>query len=317
MKKYYPSYFSEFNCLADKCPDSCCRKWEIVIDKDTQKKYSLLGDGLGNRIKNSLSENDDGEICFSLNNGKCPFLNSTGLCDIHIQLGEEYTSKICRDHPRFTEEYDGFTEISLSLSCPKTADLLFGKNICSVTYPTPEYNGDDEVLLLLISSRKELLKTEPDFSQLKQFLLDTAADDQLDIDLVYIQEHPVTDNGFIREYLTFMLNNCEILTKEWRDLLINSIINEISTEETEKYISANNENICKVCYYYIYRYYLKAVNDLDVYSRALFIIASCITSVYIAMINGISFCEAARLYSKETEHNMTNIELLMKYLSEY
>ena len=37
MKLYYPSYYKDFSCIAGECPDSCRRKWEIVIDGDTLK----------------------------------------------------------------------------------------------------------------------------------------------------------------------------------------------------------------------------------------------------------------------------------------
>lgn len=31
----YPDYYKKFNCIADKCPDTCCGKWQIVIDDDS------------------------------------------------------------------------------------------------------------------------------------------------------------------------------------------------------------------------------------------------------------------------------------------
>lgn len=31
----YPDYYKRFNCIADKCPDTCCGKWQIVIDDDS------------------------------------------------------------------------------------------------------------------------------------------------------------------------------------------------------------------------------------------------------------------------------------------
>ena len=34
-----PDYYKEFECIADKCEDTCCAGWQIVIDKETLKKY--------------------------------------------------------------------------------------------------------------------------------------------------------------------------------------------------------------------------------------------------------------------------------------
>ncbi len=315
MEYYYPAYYSQFKCLAADCPDTCCAKWEIVIDKDTQIKYSLLTDKFADFIRSKLITDAEGDICFSLDNKKCPFLNDDGLCEIHKRFGESYTSRICREHPRFYEEYDGFTEVSLSLSCPKSSELIFYNESISGNYPTPSYNGDDEVLSLLISSRKRIFACPEDFTLLKNTLLDIAADDQLDIDMLYIQDHPEMCIALIRDFLNVLLNNCEILTDEWRSLLEKSLTCTVLTEDLNSYICINNKNICKAFMYFVYRYYLKAVNDLDVYSRALFIILSCLTGVYVSLCGKISFKEAIRLFSKEIEHNTENIDLILDFLS--
>ncbi len=317
MIKYYPSYYNDFACLADKCPDTCCAKWEIVIDDETLARYNTLEGELADRIKDSFIRNEDNEVCFALENERCPFLNKNGLCDIHIKLGEEYTSRICRDHPRFTEEYDGFTEISLSLSCPETVRLLLGNDASEDVYPVPVYDGDDEVLALLIASRKKLLSAKTAFSELSDMLLDTAADDQLDIDLVYVNEHPEFNICFIKAYLGYLLESCAVLNGKWGEYIENALGSQADEKQLAGYIVNNGRDLTRVLRYYIYRYYLKAVNDLDIYSRALFASVSCLAAAFVALTNDISFAEAARLYSKETEHNTDNTDLLISYLSEF
>ena len=37
-----PDYYNKFTCIADKCPDNCCRGWEIDIDEDTLDYYKDL-----------------------------------------------------------------------------------------------------------------------------------------------------------------------------------------------------------------------------------------------------------------------------------
>ena len=32
MKTYYPSYYKNFICIADKCPITCCQEWNIGVD---------------------------------------------------------------------------------------------------------------------------------------------------------------------------------------------------------------------------------------------------------------------------------------------
>ena len=315
MKKYYPSYYDEFSCIAGDCPDSCCRKWEIVIDSETLNKYNALTCDFSEKIRSEIIKDEEGDCCFRLKGGNCPFLNSQGLCDIHISLGEDYTSEICRNHPRFIEEYDGFTEISLSLSCPEANRIILSSD--STAYPAPDYSGDDEVLELLISSRKALLDEQSDYSALINKLLDTAADDSLDIDLVYVAEHPDFNIGFLKSFADILLNKCEILTEEWKELLKISLRANVSDKDFQVFCKENNNALVRILHYYIYRYYLKAVNDLDVYSRALFIAVSCLFSAYIAFTCDAKLSESARLYSKETEHNLDNIDILLNFFSEF
>lgn len=313
MNKYYPSYYKEFSCLADKCPDTCCAKWEITIDDETLRKYNSLNDEFSDKIKRNLIRNEEDEICFRLKDDRCPFLNENGLCDIHINLGEEYTSKICRNHPRFIEEYDGFTEVSLSLSCPETVNILFAKDTLPHIYPVPGYNGDDDVLELLIKSRKKLLDFNGGFNVFSEMILDEAARVQFNIDMTYIQSHPSICIDFIQDYLDMLLNGCDILDSSWETVIEKTLESDVTTDELKDYIESNNTHLMNLSKYFIYRYYLKAINDDDLYSRALFIVMSCIIICCIAMSNSISLGEAARRYCKETEHNLDNIDALLDY----
>lgn len=314
MVKYYPSYYKDFSCIAGECPDSCCRKWEIVIDVDTLNTYNSLEGEFADKIRAEIIKDEEGDCCFRLNNGSCPFLNYNGLCDIHIELGEAFTSEICRNHPRFIEEYEGFTEIALSLSCPEANRIILDTE--NAEYPTPDYKGEDEVLSLLITSRKSLFCENTDcFSLIKQ-ILDTAADDSLDIDLVYIADHPEFSAEFLSFYGKLLLDN-EILTDEWKNFLEKAVSATVNDSDFQIFCRKNSDTIIKILRYYIYRYYLKAVNDLDVYSRALFIAASALFSAFIAFTCNENITEAARLYSKETEHNSDNIDRIIGYFSEF
>ena len=39
MQYTIPDYYKEFTCIADKCEDTCCAGWQIVIDKKSLNKY--------------------------------------------------------------------------------------------------------------------------------------------------------------------------------------------------------------------------------------------------------------------------------------
>ncbi|MBE6996477.1 MAG: flagellar protein FliB, partial [Ruminococcaceae bacterium] len=121
-----PDYYDKFRCLAGACPHSCCEKWEVVVDEDTARRYLSVPGALGEKLRAELRCDADGDWCFPLNGGRCPFLDEENLCQIHRELGQEATSVTCREHPRFTEDYGAFREITLSASCPAANDLLLG-----------------------------------------------------------------------------------------------------------------------------------------------------------------------------------------------
>ncbi len=122
MKLYAPKYFKKFKCIADKCSHNCCVGWEIDIDKNTLEKYKGLENGYGTVILSSISMEETPH--FKLNNCEsCPHLNKNGLCEIIINLGEEYLCDICREHPRFYN-FTNVAEVGVGLSCPEAARIV-------------------------------------------------------------------------------------------------------------------------------------------------------------------------------------------------
>lgn len=139
MKQIYPDFYPEFRCLAGKCPDTCCKDWEVVVDPETMEFYRSVPGELGERLKNGFVE-QDGDICFRLESGKCTFLTEDGLCELQKTFGEKGLCRICASHPRFLEEYGATQEITLSISCPEAARLLLCRQepICFLTQETDE-----------------------------------------------------------------------------------------------------------------------------------------------------------------------------------
>lgn len=316
MQEYYVSYCKEFNCLAGKCPDTCCKMWEINIDEDTLYCYRHLSGELGDKIKSRLVDNGQDDVYFSLENGACPFLDKDGLCEIHRNLGVEYTSRICREHPRFFEEYYSYVEIGLFLSCPEAARLILNCDTSDMNsvYPTPEYSGDDEMLVCLLNSRKKLLGSKSDFNGLCTLLFESAKQDYFYIFEEEINYISPIDCVFLRDFILFYLENCEFLTESWKNILEKCLTANISDSKLSEYIKENNKKMCRCFYYYLYRYYTKAVNDDGICAKAMFIVMSVLLSALCAIVNGISFDEAARLYSKEVEHSTDNLDIINEYL---
>jgi lysine-N-methylase len=121
MRYVKPYYYNDFKCIADKCPDTCCAGWQIVIDDETLEKYSNEKDEFSYRLKNSI---DWGEGVFFQNNGRCAMLNDNNLCDLVTAKGEGGLCRTCHMYPRHIEEFEGVREYSLSLSCPVAARII-------------------------------------------------------------------------------------------------------------------------------------------------------------------------------------------------
>ena len=95
MIVYYPIYYKQFKCIADKCKHSCCVGWEIGLDQGTASKYSALDNDFGKEIRSHVSS--EGSVIRLCDDGRCPFLDNSGLCRIISSLGEGYISEICRE----------------------------------------------------------------------------------------------------------------------------------------------------------------------------------------------------------------------------
>lgn len=123
MKVRTPDYFDEFQCIADKCEDTCCAGWGIVIDNESYTKYLSIEGKFGEELRSKII-NEEGENLFLLNGDRCSFLNETNLCDIYKELGSYGLCYTCRQYPRYLEEFGNLREIGISLSCPEAARII-------------------------------------------------------------------------------------------------------------------------------------------------------------------------------------------------
>ncbi|MBQ4089026.1 MAG: flagellin lysine-N-methylase, partial [Clostridia bacterium] len=130
MKLVAPDYYSDFKCIADECVHSCCVGWEIDIDEESYERFMKLPGEIGERVRKSISVGEDGPYFHMTNDGKCPFLNANGLCDMIIEMGEDCLCQICDDHPRFRNFWGDREEIGLGLCCEAAGMLILGRKEC-------------------------------------------------------------------------------------------------------------------------------------------------------------------------------------------
>lgn len=82
-----PDYYKEFQCIANKCEDTCCAGWQIVIDKGSLQKYRKIRGDFRKRMLRSVNW-----ILGTFHqdrNKRCAFLNENNLCDLYLAQGEE------------------------------------------------------------------------------------------------------------------------------------------------------------------------------------------------------------------------------------
>lgn len=139
MIETIPDYYSQFHCIAEKCSDTCCAGWEIVIDKNSLKKYRKWKGAFANRLHNEI---DFQQAHFLQYNKRCAFLNEDNLCDLYSEGGKESLCKTCRQYPRHVEEFEDVREISLSLSCPEAARIIL-TNKGKVSLISKEKTGEE------------------------------------------------------------------------------------------------------------------------------------------------------------------------------
>ncbi len=160
MKRTVWNVYDQFRCLADKCPDSCCKGWEVDVDEEAAAAYRAMEGSLGERLRQVL-KTEDGSTSMILENGRCPMWRQDGLCQIQAEKGHDGLCRVCREYPRLYMDYGDFSEWGLEMSCPEAARLLFADtSVTGEEIPggsTAEYDGD--VMACLQESRRQLLET--------------------------------------------------------------------------------------------------------------------------------------------------------------
>ncbi len=230
IRKRYPSYLKEFECIGGACEDSCCIGWDIDIDKTTFRQYYKVQD---KEMKRMFQKNvHNNEYCQSpdVDYGKvklksdrrCPFLDEDNYCIIYSNLGEEYLSNVCTSFPRILNKIDGYYEMSLDVSCPEAARILLSKE------EGIEFEESEETLGKHIISSK----------------IDTKSKEFKDSPMKYLKESRDLSIKIIKNR-KFDLNK--------RLYILGEFINEL--EEELKY---NYKNVPK----FIEEYNIDSVNDI-------------------------------------------------------
>ncbi len=315
-----PDYYGEFRCLAGNCPHTCCERWEVALDEETVRRYRTVSGPLGERLRAAMARDGEGAWCFPLAGGRCPFLDRENLCEIHRWLGRAATSVTCREHPRFTEDYGPFREITLAASCPAAGALLLGSRaplgFRETVTAEPEEPGD-AWLAWLVPLRAGLLdllrdRRRPLRLRLADFLRCAAAAQAL-LEAERLEELPrlaeepsrwrdlaAGDAPPLLDAALPFLASLEALEPDWRDLLARAA-GAPGAPVPEALLE-------RIAVYFAFRHLLKAVNDGDLLGRAQLCVLAVLTVERLAAVCGLE--EALRRFCCEVEHSGENLEAL-------
>ena len=322
MRFRTPDYYGDFRCIADQCQDNCCIGWEIDIDEDTAAYYRSVGGDFGERLRRNISDG-----CFTLGEDeRCPFLNSRNLCDIYTTLGEAHLCQICTDHPRYYEWFGDIKEGGVGLCCEAAARLILSRDMTIVESDItedPTEPPDLAVFERLSYDRNVLLQfiAENDLPEAVQLLLDYAEKRQALIDMdnwdtadLYHEEIPV--NAPNPEEILSFLCTLEPMSPDWIPRLerIKEVLPTVGDIPKEDYLELR-----RIAGYFLFRYYLKAVGDLDVLSRVKLTavctwVVSMLWQCRRAETGKCSFEDKvldAKSLSKEIEYNEENLDALL------
>ena len=334
MLNTYPDYYKNFSCIADKCPDTCCAGWEIVVDEESHEKYKALKCRYAEKIRSLISVDSDGDRVFTPCGNRCPFLLDSGLCEMYIELGHDFLCRTCRQFPRHETYFGARKETGLSLSCPEAARIIT-ESPEPITFTTEEIHADimptaiDPTLYFtLIETRK----TAINILQNRKFSIDKriAAFLELSAEIQSLirknklsEVKEICKNDYLgtdyeigshsgkKRVLAKYFNDfrsLEMLDKSWAHSLDTA---ENSTPASPVGYEWEYEHLMV---YFVFRYLMTAVFDGDLLSKAKFAAVSYIIIRHLQAKN--SDDKSARItamqkYSKEVEHSQLNMDKIL------
>ena len=125
------------------------------MDEGALRRYAAVPGELGQKLRASIYQDDDGAHFCLVEEERCPFLQEDGLCELICRLGKEALCEICALHPRFYLSHGEYELAGLGLSCEAVCALLL-KDSGPLTLVCPE-TGEMCTLSELLSLSPEWL----------------------------------------------------------------------------------------------------------------------------------------------------------------
>lgn len=214
MTTHFPDYYKDFMCIADKCRHTCCAGWEIDVDDASLERFEAVP-SVAEHIKDAsivLGENE-----------RCPFLRADGLCSMILTHGEDFLCDICREHPRFYNNYEDHVEGGLGLVCEEACRIILEKK--------------------------------------EDFRLCPPLELPFDIKTVFETSRPLTDRltELKSEVMSAVkrasfISTLEVMDPAWTEAVAGIIADPPSPEEEKTLINKDSRRYSNFCAYLLYRY---------------------------------------------------------------
>jgi len=296
MRIVKQDFWKDFNCIADKCPATCCSGWQIMVDEKSMEKFEKYEGPFKANVNNSIDWFDN--CILQTEDGDCAFLNENGLCDLIIAEGEDMLCDTCRLYPRHVEEYEDLREWCMSLSCPEIARIvvestkeasLFIEDNDEDDPLEDEFDDFDlilftkfqdsrDIIFKILQNKKYTIKQRMGLIlELAKELQELYDDDEVfqmdDVIGKYCDDSFLDDNaeeleisfsGFIRDDFD-VLNSLEILSDDWEEYLdLVKYYPFDKADEVEGFIEGINEErhsliIENILFSLLYTYYLGGI----------------------------------------------------------
>lgn len=219
VKIYWPEYYKNFRCKADKCLHTCCAGWLVCIDEGSLSRFMKYPE-----IKCKISDG-----CFVMGeDDRCPFLRDDNLCDMILKHGEDFLCDICREHPRFYNDMGDHIEAGIGLVCEEACRLVL-----ECDKPFELFSSDGSKM-----ERPEYVKTVFDESKpLAEKLSEISAGRRA--------------SSKIRAEI---FAGMEVMDPGWSVLLAELASKPVSEEDADKAIRENERELTNFAAYLLYRY---------------------------------------------------------------
>lgn len=341
-----PEYYSRFSCIADRCTDSCCAGWQVDVDDNSYAYYETVGGEFGERLHSVMIKGRRGmEGRFRIGkDGRCPFLNERNLCDLYTELGEDALCNTCDSYPRYVNDFGNTRELGIALSCVTAAELIMGCKGGPVFTEREDEdlffslnNIDGALYINLIKARKRIFdiieeRERPLPERLADILMYSKElekniknpDCFAKLSIPQAAYNPDSVAGLFNSYWKYYLKQV-IIKKEWAELGLTALdAFKNGTEDISSvigYLDEYEREFMNIAEYFIFRYFLNAVNDGQILAAAKMCVVSILMILQTYYIEEKLYSHPldfdkrvwlAHLYSREVEHSEENFANLKR-----